>query len=342
MEHSLSSLINYRKRVSDIVTQHPVVRDSAIVQYSEFMQKIWNLDDIDLPTVSKISHQIHELINMDSDIKANLDALLSDIDGQLDQKTKELTIYHAMNLGLKYRSFTTYPKNKVSELTNDTELCNYVISQLESRVDFTIPGLILGGELVEHLTGMVGADPLYACMHESNFAALKTVIDNDFYFDSRLRKYPYDTFDLSVFDRLPQNQFGLIIASGHVDMQPTFNLQAYFSKIKSLLRPGGTFLFTFFDLDISQSLLGLERQINIDCTRLALIAQNEKTWWKNLELHPNCQKLAIYIKVIQAVGLKFVSYQQFQNQSVVVLQKYGDIATGKALQASGEIIDLLP
>lgn len=340
MEHSLKSLIDYRRRVGAIVKQYPHVRDSAVVQYTEFMQKLWNLEDIDLQAISTINHQIYELFALDSKIKSNLDEILADVESQINKKEKELTLHHAMNLGLRYRSFSTYPANKVDELRDDSDLCNYITSQIESRIDFAVPGLILGGELAHIMTSMVGADPLYACMHESHFYDFKKVVDNDFYYNSRLRHYPYTTFDLSDLDQLPQNQFGLIVACGHIDMQPAFNLQAYFGRIKSLLRPGGTCVFTFFDLDIDRSLLNFENQMATAYARLAQIRQEDKTWWKKLALHPNCQKLAVYSKIIQASGLKLVSYRPFNYQSVVIIEKYGNVETVKALQASGEIINL--
>jgi hypothetical protein len=153
-------------------------------------------------------------------------------------------------------------------------------------------------------------------------------------------KYNYDVFDMAMLDQLPAGQFGLIVCTGHIDMQPAFNIQTYFHKIKSLLRPGGTCVFTFFDIAIKESLLKLEGLAKSDYSRLLTRMDYDKTWWKNLDIHPNCQQLPFYLKAISQAGLKFASYSQFANQSAIVLTHYGEMQTIKALQASGEIINL--
>ncbi len=335
----LTELIRYEKDVLEILSQYPDKRDSARVEYLDLIQRLWNLrnSDANIHELSAIHVLINQLLEIDSAIVDNLTKLSRGIEVGIKNRIRDLTSVFAQNQALNFKAVTTYPPDLATSLTSDTDLINYITGVISSNVDFKYPGLLIGGELLDVVGLMVGCDPLYTCVNNAHVAGLRKCINNDFYFDNRLRQYNYDEFTVDSLNALPTAQFGFIMSLCHIDMMPSHGILTYLNKVKTLLRPGGTFVFSFYDIGIRDSLLDFERHYTNERNRIKVTHEIDMQWWRHLTLYPGCQELLTYSKLLETVGLRLVNYSRFNRHSVVVVKQSGDLTTVKALQASGEI-----
>ena len=107
---------------------------------------------------------------------------------------------------------------------------------------------------------LVSLDPLY--LIDFSDALIKPVRDqfNEQY-RNRLRSYQMPKFNKQqpLFSRLPQQQFGFILAYNFFDNMPISVMQATLKECYELLKPGGTMLFTFNDCDLPHNILLVEQ-----------------------------------------------------------------------------------
>jgi hypothetical protein len=90
---------------------------------------------------------------------------------------------------------------------------------------------------------MVAGDPLYIASRTADQLD-RTLHKFNPEYRRRLRGYVIDDY---CFDQLPQGQFSFVFAwdyFNHVDLKET---TLYLKAVHSLLRPGGTFMFSFND-----------------------------------------------------------------------------------------------
>ena len=330
-------LMVLERKVSEILARFPVTSDSARHEFFDLIQSLQNLVNFDLEEMRPISDKMESLFNLADEIYTDCTQVTKNLSDRVQAERVKYRILLAKTLALKHKSFRTYPTGVGLDTKQDVELIKYVLGLLSHYVDFKYPGLILGGELPQIVNTLTGSDPLYLCANKDQIDDFAKLIDNDFYFENRLRVYDYDIFNVEHLDRLPTAQFNIIVALSHIDMQPAFNLQLYLNKIKNLLREGGILIFSFFDNAIPDTMEKIELYVNEQNAKHGTAMTVDPAWWRHMDPYPSCNSLDDYLTYIRAAGLKFVSYNQFINHSVVVCKRYGELKTSKTVQALGEI-----
>ena len=329
-------LMELEKQVNAILSEYPEASSAARMGFFAILQKLYDvIREYEVESILQVNDKIDDVFANVDKIYLDLIKYTSELDKHIkSQKQKERIIF-AKNLAVK--KFDLYPTGVGLDVNLDKQLITHIDSLVTHYVDAKFPALILGGEYCESINKMVGGDPLYLCVNQTKLDKFKEIINNDFYFNSRLRKYPYDVFDIEILNNLPPGQFNLILAQGHMDMIPAFYLQNYVNKIKALLRDGGVFIFSFFDTAIPYSTQVMEAHLSEVNTKHFAAMKTDPAWWRKMELFPICYELSDYLKIINLAGLKFLNYSQFINHSVVVCQKYGELSTVKRRQNLGEI-----
>ena len=107
---------------------------------------------------------------------------------------------------------------------------------------------------------LVSLDPLY--LIDFSDILIKPVRDQfKEQYRNRLRSYQMPKFNKQqpLFSRLPQQQFGFILAYNFFDNMPISVIQATLKECYELLKPGGTMLFTFNDCDLPHNILLVEQ-----------------------------------------------------------------------------------
>ena len=144
------------------------------------------------------------------------------------------------------------------EIQNDTH--EYLKSRIDHYTSWDQSGLQIcpiHGDLTSEL---VSLDPLY--LIDYNDMLLKPVRDQfKEQYRNRLRSYIFPKFDLdrTMFSKLPQEQFGFVLAYNYFDNMPMPYMQKMLKECFDLLKPGGKMLFTFNDCDLPHNIDLVER-----------------------------------------------------------------------------------
>jgi SAM-dependent methyltransferase len=129
----------------------------------------------------------------------------------------------------------------------DTEklLCN----RLAAYTSWQYPGMVLRPAHCPGLENLVALDPLYLVdTHQDLLDPIRSLFTPNY--QRRLRYYVIEEYTSNkIFWNLPSGQFGLVCAFRYFEFKPWEVLQQYLNEIFELLRPGGTFLFSFNDCD---------------------------------------------------------------------------------------------
>lgn len=148
--------------------------------------------------------------------------------------------------------------------------------RLATYTNWLYPGMVIRPCHAPGLEGLVALDPLYLVDTKQALLDPITVLFTPEY-QRRLRYYVIEEYTSNkVFWNLPQQQFGFVYAFRYFDFKPWEVLQQYLNEIFDLLRPGGTFLFSFNDCDYWRS-VGLTEHHFCCYTPGRLIREHVKT-----------------------------------------------------------------
>lgn len=244
--------------------------------------------------------------------------IISDIEEKIDTTASQLQLNFADELSFQ-----------VFQL--DVSVSQLILDSIQKYSDWSYPGLRLGCRYVGQntvneqrekdnnlsilfSTHMVTFDPLYFC--DVNDALISQTTDhfNDLY-KNRIRKYVIG--DLSI---LPENQFGFVFCWWVLNFCNISSLEMYLKNVYNLLRPGGTFMFSYNNSDIFES----ARLVDM-----------------NFMSHVPYRHL---IKICNKIGFEIISNRDIPNSDPLVqiiswveIRKPGILSTIKLQQVLGKI-----
>ena len=187
----------------------------------------------------------------------------------------------------------------------------HVIRQkIATRTSWKYPSLEIGcrdGEWTQHL---IAADPLYVVDFHQEFLDFTTGRFPTEY-QRRLRSYRIVDHNLKM---LPQGVFGFIFSWGYFNYVSVDTMKQYLKQIHDLLRPGGTFMFTYNDGDTPSG---------------AGMAENfAQTYMPK----------SLLIPLVNSIGFSVIEESGFSTHiSWLEIKKPGILHTIKAHQVLGEI-----
>lgn len=178
---------------------------------------------------------------------------------QIHEQEKSYLIESAERFKLNAPKETPQSKSKRKlEIQEDTR--EYLKSRIDHYTSWDQIGLqicpIHGGLTSE----LVSLDPLYLIDYSD--ILIKPVRDQfKEQYRNRLRSYSFPKFDLdrTMFSKLPQEQFGFILAYNYFDNMSMPYMQKMLKECFELLKPGGKILFTFNDCDLPHNIDLVER-----------------------------------------------------------------------------------
>ena len=140
-----------------------------------------------------------------------------------------------------------YILNRTLSLNSDTE--KLLRDRLNTHANWQYPGMVIRPAHCPGLENLVAFDPLYLVdTHRDLFSSVQTLFTPEY--QRRLRYYVIEEYtDHTIFWNLPHTQFGLVYAFRYFEFKPWEILQQYLDEVFDLLRPGGSFLFSFNDCD---------------------------------------------------------------------------------------------
>jgi len=113
-------------------------------------------------------------------------------------------------------------------------------------VDWRHPGLEIGCRDGEYTKFLVGCDPLYIMDVHQEFID-STLSKYPAEYQRRLRPYQIKNMDLSM---LPNNQIGFVFSWNFFNYLTLDSIHTYLVQVYNLLRPGGTFMFSYNNADM--------------------------------------------------------------------------------------------
>ena len=149
-------------------------------------------------------------------------------------------------------------KGNILEIQPDTK--EYLETRIDHYARWDQSGLQICPSHGDLTHTLVSLDPLY--LIDFSDALIKPVRDQfKEQYRNRLRSYQMPKFNKQqpLFSRLPQQQFGFILAYNFFDNMPISVIQATLKECYELLKPGGTMLFTFNDCDLPHNILLVEQ-----------------------------------------------------------------------------------
>ena len=145
---------------------------------------------------------------------------------------------------------------RTPELAADTQVL--LQNRLNAYSNWQYPGMVIRPAKSPGLESLVAFDPLYLVdTHEDLFNPVRSLFTPEY--QRRLRYYLIREYNKTdIFADLPQTQFGFVYAFHYFEYKPLEIIQQYLDEIFLLLRPGGTFLFSFNDCDQWRSVGSVE------------------------------------------------------------------------------------
>jgi hypothetical protein len=230
-EDSINSAVD---QLGQVMSKNPEIVN--FTTHDKLIQSITRYKDI-LPTLKNIEEYNHTIIQ--------------DIEERIDTTADQIELNFIDELSFQ-----------VFQL--DLSISQLILDSIQKYADWSYPGLRLGCRYVGQNTvnehrekdnnlsilfsnHMVAFDPLYFCDVNDTLISQTTEHFNDLY-KNRIRKYV--TGDLSI---LPENQFGFVFCWWVLNFYDISSLETYLKNVYNLLRPGGTFMFSYNNSDILES-----------------------------------------------------------------------------------------
>jgi SAM-dependent methyltransferase len=305
----ISELLQLRDRLQIVYTTAELSRELGRLTHDlghvedsidddEFWQKVNNL----IGSVNLITDSLDPL-------NQEYSQLLKDIQEKIS--IEEIKFFgENYKLELKHNAVDTIRNLRVMNLQEG--IVNEVLDRIRFYTNWKYPTLEIGcrdGEWTHHL---IAADPLYIVDYYRDFteSAIKDFPEE---YQRRIRVYLLNDID-SLTATLPLNQFNFIFCWNFLNYASFDTIKEYLKAAKLLLRPGGTFMFSYNDGDRPAG---------------AAMAENRfMTYVPKHMLVPLCESLGFEI-----------TNQRTRDVSIswIEVRKPGELETNKAHQVLGEI-----
>lgn len=306
----LSELVALREHLLSVYNTSPITGgiDSITTQLTGIQK-----DTKDADFANGLDDVVNDLDRMHKSIHLNrerFDALIENINHRiLANSNKFFTDNYDVELAIDKRNRL----GGIRPVEVTEEIREEILNRIRLYTDWKYPALEIGcgnGDWTQHL---VAADPLYITDYEESItkSAIKDFTPE---YQRRVRQYVIQDYNMQ---ELPQGQFSFVFCWNYLNYCSLDTVKEYVRSVKDLLRPGGTFLFSYNDGDTEMGAGYAENYFMSYIPKSMLV--------------PMCESL----------GLKVVySNSGFSNIALswIEVQKPGELDTAKAHQVMGEIV----
>lgn len=255
---------------------------SDIVRYLNHLDTFSVKDAASLAVqeVSKITHFVQSNTVQIDEYADSLITLQRDLELSLHQYEEKLTqlrrnirdLISSRESDYFNNSTTNYQqgmrKDAASQIlertrATDPDMEKLLRDKLNTHTNWQYPGMVIRPAHCIGIESLVACDPLYLVdTDESLLSPVRSLFTP--WYQNRLRYYVIQEYVTdSIFWNLPQSQFGFIYALHYFEYKPWEIIKQYLAEIFVLLRPGGSFLFSFNDCDYWPAVGSVE--YNIHC-----------------------------------------------------------------------------
>jgi hypothetical protein len=252
----LSELVAYRNQLDTISV--PAIQLTANMELDKILHLVSThqiqLENTSSQLVGKTYNINHAFDNFDlvlNDLKKQVNDLIETSEKPWFQESYRLYEEEMIH------ETAEYTLNRRPDITNETY--EFYRTRVVRYADWHYPAMIIRPGKEEFINDMVACDPLYLVdeKHELLDPALSQHTD---IYKQRLRTYVInERQDNEILDKLPNNQFGLVLAYNYFNFRPFEIIKKYLKEIYEKLKPGGHLLMTFNDCDHAKGVMLVEQ-----------------------------------------------------------------------------------
>jgi SAM-dependent methyltransferase len=252
----LSELIAYQNQL-DAMSVDPIrqAADGEIEKIT-YLVKNQNIQILDFTKQLQLKHQSIQQAFLDM----NLD--LQQLKLQLKQLIENTEkpwfaeSYKLYEQGMIHET-TEYILNRRPNISAETE--QFYRTRVVRYNGWKHPAMIIRPGLETYINELLGTDPLYLVDESHELLVPAMNLFNETY-QQRLRPYTInERQDQDILGKLPDGQFGLVLAYNFFNFRPFEVLKKYLSEIYQKLRPGGVLAMTFNDCDRAKGVMLVEQ-----------------------------------------------------------------------------------
>lgn len=310
----LSDLVDYRNLLEEYSLEN--IHKQSRQQINAVMHQIVNHGlqfkqysrDIGLDA-SKIDEAFNRFNSTVGDIKQHLDVLIEDRYPTMFQESTRW-----------FNDESIYETNEYildRSLTVDSDGQEKLLGRILRYTDWRLPGLCFRPAREKWIEHLVPLDPLY--LVDNNLELLNPAVSS-FHpqYQRRLRLYAINDYNnnKNILEKLPNNQFGYVLAYNWFNFKPMAVIEQYLRELWIKVRPGGVILMTFNDCDYAHG--------------VALAEKNFMCFTPGRHI----------IRAAENIGFDMLDrYRGTGNLSWIELQKPGKIQTLRGGQTLAKIIE---
>lgn len=301
----LSRLLKLRRDLENIYNNSGIYSAIGDVQRS-LSNAEFDLDPIYQAHIAQSIDFYEQLKHHSSEFGTEIEKIYQEINAHIERKTKE---YFTANYELELR-YGVPGNREARKLNLNAETTATVLSRIHNYCDWRYPGLEIGPGDGEWTKELVACDPLYIVDIFQEFLDSTKSQFNEAY-QRRIRSYLIQSEDLA---KLPQNQMGFVFSWNTFNYFSFETVKQYLHSVFNVLRPGGTFMFSYNDGDVPYCADFVEQYYMSYVPKSMLIPLAE---YIGYEVHAN--------------------HLMQETVSWIELRKPGELHTVKAHQALGQM-----
>lgn len=220
----------------------------------------------DLKSTSEIEYKISKLNSFEFDYKDttyfhSMSNLIQEFYDLISKNQTLVTKYYdiiralELDIELYVKQNIASQVDKIDErfLPQNDDIANPVADNVYNKIthynNFKFPSLIINPRNKRWIDATVAGDPLYLAGYDIDHIHQLISTYNPLY-QRRLRIYNLQN---GAMNKLPKNQFGFILSWDFFDYLTLESVNLYIEQAYQLLRPGGTFMFSYNNCEIEGS-----------------------------------------------------------------------------------------
>jgi SAM-dependent methyltransferase len=137
---------------------------------------------------------------------------------------------------------------------------DYFNSRVGLLSSWKYPGIFIRPEHGEYVNKMTASDPLYIVDQTAELLEPATKLWNDTY-QNRVRYKIINEDRDTIFKNFPEGQIGLVVAMNFMNYKPIEIIKQYLLELFDLLRPGGSFIFTYNNCNYPLAVKNFEKAL---------------------------------------------------------------------------------
>ena len=224
-------------------------QDTQINQLIRFRQGVYQ-DELE-QDLTKVEQSLNDLIGNFDYYKQQIDALITEREEEYIKQSENMYIRDELPAGID--------TIQSRQLTMDDLSTRQFYDRVKQLSDWRYPGMIIRPQEKALVEDMASSDPLYLVDIDQVMLEPRLKEMNDIY-RHRVRPYGIGKYlpKQRQFDKLPKDQFGLIVIWNTLNNMPLSMCEQTLKQIFDLLRPGGTCLFTYNDCNNAHNVRNFE------------------------------------------------------------------------------------